>query len=85
MISDEKKEEWKNKFARLLRINQRFSHVIGGINYISNTIESEDTFNSLRTLIFDIAKNNKSEWGKDYPVRWIQLEKALNQTKANIF
>lgn len=81
MISDEKKEEWKKKFARLLRINQRFSHVIGGINYISNTIESEDTFNSLRTLIFDIAKNNKSEWGKDYPVRWIQLEKALNQLR----
>lgn len=78
-----RKEEWNRKFKDLLGINRRFSHIIGGINYISNTIQSEDAFNSLRTLIFDIAKKNMPEWGHHYPVRWAKLEQALEKLRNN--
>ncbi|CAC5389056.1 unnamed protein product [Mytilus coruscus] len=63
-----------------MTINQRNSHIRGPINYISNTNSPENSFNELRKTIVDIAEN-LSIWGEHYPVRWINLERALNEKR----
>ncbi|CAG2247338.1 unnamed protein product [Mytilus edulis] len=63
-----------------MKTNQRHCHVLGGINYISNTQPSDNTFDNLRRLIFEVAEDMPS-WGEHYPVRWIYLEKALERQR----
>lgn len=72
--------KWQERFKSWMKINQRNSHIRGPINYISNTNSSENSFNELRKTIVNIAEN-LSIWGEHYPVRWINLERALNQKR----
>ncbi|CAC5393339.1 unnamed protein product [Mytilus coruscus] len=44
---------------------------------ISNTDDQEDVFRELRNDIFATA-NNSANWNREYPVKFIQIEKAIN-------
>ncbi|CAC5371597.1 unnamed protein product [Mytilus coruscus] len=49
---------------------------------ISNTDDQEDVFRELRNDIFAIA-NNGANWNREYPVKFIQIEKAINSELMN--
>lgn len=84
-ILDQKKRELNKSFTKFKGTNLRFTHIRGGINYISNISQSEDAFNALRQIIFEIASeaDEMDMWGYEYPVRWIFLEKILNKRRKN--
>ncbi|VDI17122.1 Hypothetical predicted protein [Mytilus galloprovincialis] len=49
---------------------------------ISNTADEEDVFRELRNDIFAIA-NTGANWNREYPVKFIQIEKAINSEFKN--
>lgn len=71
-----KKKEWQEKFQKLRLINKRDPLICGSVKFISNTNPSASDFKELRDLIVEIAEKTPN-WGMDYPVRWINLEKVL--------
>lgn len=80
----QKKSEWEEKFKTLRLMNKRDPLVWGHVNYISNTNPSASDFKTLKDRIVKIAETSPN-WGEDYPVRWINLEKVLGRerTKGN--
>lgn len=64
----------------MIQTNKRNCHIRGKMNYISNVEPSKSAFEKLRTSIMDIGKG-MAVWGEDYPVRWINLERALNKLR----
>lgn len=77
---EKEKKEVKNKFASAIKTNRRHCHVRGGMHFISNIEPSENTFSQLRRTIFDIAKKMPA-WGEDYPIRWTNLERRIEQLR----
>lgn len=77
---DKEKEDVKKKFKNEMKTNRRHCHVRGGMNFISNIKPSENTFSSLRRVIFDIAKEMPA-WGEHYPIRWTNLERRIEKLR----
>ncbi|CAG2238276.1 unnamed protein product [Mytilus edulis] len=50
---------------------------------LSNTNDKEQTFRKLRKEIFTTASNSQN-WNREYPVKFLQLEKAINSESKQI-
>ncbi|CAG2200572.1 unnamed protein product [Mytilus edulis] len=51
--------------------------------YISNTNDDESVFKQLRQYILNLARTMRA-WNKDYPLKFIQLEKHLQKKKKEL-
>lgn len=58
----------------------RRRHIRGGIHFLSNKCYEEEDFQILRESIYHAASKLPS-WGEDTPVRWIHMEKALDNER----
>ncbi|XP_076083733.1 uncharacterized protein LOC143054607 isoform X1 [Mytilus galloprovincialis] len=51
--------------------------------FVSNTEDNNNVFQNIRQYIFNLARTMKT-WNKDYPLKFIQLEKRLREKKKEL-
>ncbi|CAG2211577.1 unnamed protein product [Mytilus edulis] len=51
--------------------------------FVSNTKDDENVFQRIRLNILDLARSMKTSWNKQYPVKFIQLEKFFKKRRKS--